>query len=91
MSLTLNQCNYYYRENICDSVSYTQMTTPSSLTGSFIQESHEAPADPVTEESKYVNVAPTYEPIDVLLISSDTKQQPGAPNVYATYDVPRKR
>ena len=83
--------NNYYRENtvnIHDNVSYTQMTTPSSLTGSFIQESREASADPVTEEPKYVNIAPTYEPIDV--ISSGTKQQQGAPNVYATYDVPRK-
>ena len=76
--------------NIHDNVSYTQMMTPSSLSGSFtqLQESHEAPADPVTEEPKYVNIAPTYEPIDV--ISLGTKQQQEAPNVYATYDVPRK-
>ena len=61
------------------------MMTPSSLTGSFIHESHEAPANPVTEEPKYVNIAPTYEPIDV---TSSGAMQQGLPNVYATYDVP---
>ena len=96
-----------YRGNsvtIMDNVSYTKMTTmPPSLRGSFVQESqNEAPANPgVTEhhgeeEPKYVNITPgpTYEPIEVMLTSSDSKRlqhdPAGLPNAYATYDVPRK-
>lgn len=62
--------------NIHDNVSYSQMMTPFNLglADSITQESHEAPADPVAEEPKYVNIGPTYEPLNII-ISSGTEQQ----------------
>lgn len=74
--------------NIHDNVSYTQMSTSSSFVQGP-QAAHElkTPADQETEEHNYVNIAPTYEPVDV--ISPDTMQQ-GLTNAFATYDVPRK-